>query len=162
MIIPLPAEDKETRQPVHSAAEARALVDEFDATMAELIGLIEEETALVRGGRLYAATDLVTRKNELLGLYLKSRARLKAEFSTISRLLPDVVTPLRDRHLAAIEKVRLNLAALAIAREVAEGIVRNVSQTVGRQANPRTYGRNAGVPTPRAAAARGIAVDRRL
>lgn len=162
MIIPLPVEEQETRPPVRTAAEARALVDEFDTTMAELIALIEEETALVRGGRLYAATDLTARKTELLGHYLKSRARLKAEFSTVSRLLPDVLAPLRQRHLASVEKVRLNLAALAIAREVAEGIVRNVSQTLGRQASPRTYGRNAGVPTPRTAAARGIAVDRRL
>ena len=76
--------------------------------------------------------------------------------------MPEATDRLRDIHLAGQEALRANLAVLAIAREVAEGIVRNVSTAVGRAAAPKTYGRNAAMPPVRLAAARGIAIDRRL
>lgn len=141
--------------------EARAFLAEFETSMNALIEIIEEETALVRAGKLFAATDVLNRKNAHLGHYLQSRTRLKNEFQTISKLVPDTLARMRDEHVVAIEKIRANLGVLAIAREVAEGIVRNVSASVGRQAAPRTYGRNATAPTPARFAARGIALDRR-
>lgn len=147
---------------VRSEDDARALVADFEATMKTLLELVEQETDLVRAGRLFAATDLTERKNAELGRYLQIRTRLKTHFSTVVRFLPDTSERLREIHLAGQEALRANLAVLAIAREVAEGIVRNVATTVGRAAAPATYGRNAAIPPVRLAAARGIAVDRSL
>lgn len=147
---------------VQSEEEARALVSDFETTMTSLIALVEQETELVRAGRLFAATDLTEQKNAELGRYLQIRTRLKTHFSTIVRFLPDTSDRLREIHLAGQEKLRANLAVLAIAREVAEGIVRNVATTVGRASAPATYGRNAAIPPVRLAAARGIAIDRSL
>ncbi len=156
----LPQEIEPTEPPIRTTAEAETLLADFERSLEELIGVIEEETALVRDGRLYAATDLTQRKNDLLGLYLRRRTRLKSEFSTIARLLPDALAPLKDRHAAHMETVRANLAALSIAREVAEGIVRTVATDIGRRAAPRTYGRNGRTPPPTWAASSGIAVNR--
>ncbi len=143
--------------------EAHVFLDEFEQSMSRLISTIEEETALVRAGKLFDATDVVSRKNDLLGRYLQTRTRLKREFATISKLLPDRLERMRADHVVAIEKIRANLGALAIAREVAEGIVRNVSAAVGRQAAPRTYGRNAAIPAVQAQnVARGLSIDRRM
>lgn len=153
---------QEGERPILSEPEARAFVEEFEISMRALIVTIEEETALVRAGRLFEATDVLSRKNAELGRYLQNRTRLKREFQTISRLAPDALAGMRDEHLAAIEKIRANLGVLAIAREVAEGIVRNVSAGVGRMAAPATYGRNAAPPPTRSVAARGIALDRRM
>lgn len=147
--------------PIVTERDARALLDEFETAMDELMVAIREETALVRAGRLFAATDVAARKNERLSRYLQARVRIKTHVGNLSRLVPDALTRMRDDHLAAIEEIRANLAALAIAREVAEGIVRNVSTAVGRRSAPASYGRNAALPPVRLAAARGIAVDRR-
>lgn len=149
-------------RPICTEAEARAFLHEFETVMSALIATIEEETALVRAGRLFAATDVVSRKNAELGRYLQIRTRLKREFPTLSRLAPDVLARMRRDHGVAIEKVRANLGVLAIAREVAEGIVRNVAASVGRAAAPTSYGRNAAPPTSQRVAARGIALDRRM
>lgn len=149
-------------RPIRSEAEARAFLDDFARAMSALIVTIEEETALVRAGKLFDATDVATRKSAELGRYLQTRTRLKREFQTISRLVPDVLARMRDEHVVAIEKIRTNLGVLAIAREVAEGIVRNVSASVGRRAAPTTYGRNAAPPPSQRLAARGIAVDRSM
>jgi hypothetical protein len=143
--------------------DATAFLDEFEESMSRLIDTIEQETALVRAGKLFDATDVVSRKNDQLGRYLQTRTRLKREFATISTLLPDRLERMRADHVVAIEKIRANLGALAIAREVAEGIVRNVSAAVGRQAAPRTYGRNAAMPGVQAQnVARGLSIDRRM
>lgn len=151
--------DKALRTPL----EAASFLDEFEQSMSCLIATIEEETALVRAGRLFDATDVVSRKNDQLGRYLQTRTRLKREFDTISKLLPERLERMRADHLVAIEKIRANLGALAIAREVAEGIVRNVSASVGRAAAPRTYGRNAAMPSaPAQNVARGLSIDRRM
>lgn len=152
----------EQGQPIRTEEEARALLVEFETAMAELLATVEEETALVKAGRLFAATDLTGRKTEQLGRYLQARTRLKLHFSTMSRLVPETSDRLRDIHLAGQEALRANLAVLSIAREVAEGIIRNVSVTVGRASAPKTYGRNAVMPPVRLASARGISVDRRL
>lgn len=157
-----PFEVQTPEPPIRTVPEAKNFLAEFERSLGELITVVEEETALVRAGRLYAATDLTSRKTDLLGDYLRRRTRLKREFSTIARLLPEALPPLRERHLADVETVKANLAALAIAREVAEGIVRAVATDVGRRSAPRTYGRNAGIPSPRTSAARGIAIDRSL
>ena len=152
---------QEGDRPIRTEAEALAFVEEFEAAMAALIATIEEETGLVRTGKLFAATDVASRKAAELGRYLQIRTRLKREFAVLVRLVPDVLARMRDDHVVAVEKIRANLGALAIAREVAEGIVRNVSATVGRRAAPATYGRNAATPATRQVAARGIAYDRR-
>lgn len=152
---------QEGDRPIRTEDEARAFLVDFQATMAALITTIEEETALVRAGKLFAATDVVSRKTAELARYLQARTRLKREFVTLNRLAPDVLAHMRDEHVVAIEKIRANLGVLAIAREVAEGIVRNVSASVGRRAAPATYGRNAAAPPVRQVAARGIAYDRR-
>jgi hypothetical protein len=153
-------EIEQAEPPIQTAAEAKIFLDEFERSLEDLITLIEEETALVRDGRLYAATDLTQRKNDLLGRYLQRRTRLKREFSTLARLLPEALPPIKERHVAHMESVRANLAALSIAREVAEGIVRTVASDIGRRAAPRTYGRNGRTPPPTWAASSGIAINR--
>lgn len=154
--------DQDVERPIRTEAEARAFLLEFETVMGALIATIEEETALVRAGRLFAATDVVSRKNAELGRYLQIRTKLKREFQTLTRLVPDLLARMRQDHVVAIEKVRANLGVLAIAREVAEGIVRNVASSVGRAAAPTSYGRNAAPPPTQRVAARGIALDRRM
>lgn len=154
--------DQDDERVIRTEPEARAFLTEFETAMGALMATIAEETALVRAGKLFAATDVATRKTAELGHYLQTRTRLKREFAILSKLAPDRIQRMRDDHVAAIDAIRANLGALAIAREVAEGIVRNVSAAVGRQAAPRTYGRNAAAAPAGRSAARGIAVDRRM
>ena len=58
-----------TLRAIRTADEARASSPSLSRYGA-LMETIEEETSLVRAGRLFAATDVVTRKNAQLGHYL--------------------------------------------------------------------------------------------
>ena len=155
---PLP----DTEPLIGTAAAGEALVDEVVAALEELETVLREETRLVRAGLLFAAADLESRKTAASGVYLRLRARLKANSVVLGRLCAPRVEELRHHHEGFTALLRENLAVLAIAREVSEDLVRTVSESVGRRTAPRTYGRDAATGVAATAAARGIAVDRRL
>ena len=154
---PLP----DTEPLIGTAAAGEALVEEVVAAIDALEEVIREETRLVRAGLLFAAADLEQRKTAAAGIYLRLRARVKANSVVLGRLCAPRVEDLRRHHERFTALLRENLAVLAIAREVSEDLVRTVSESVGRRTAPRTYGRDAATAAA-AAGARGIAVDRRL
>jgi hypothetical protein len=155
---PLP----DTEPLIGTADAGDALIAEVNGALAELEVVIAEETRLVRSGLLFAAAELEAEKTRTAGSYMRLRARLKANSVVLGRLCAAGVEDLRHRHRDFTALLRENLAVLAIAREVSEDLVRTVSESVGRRTAPRTYGRDAATAAAGLAAARGIAVDRRL
>ncbi|WP_407050475.1 flagellar protein FlgN [Methyloraptor flagellatus] len=147
---------------VQTSEEAEVLLAELERSMDALIAVIDRETALVRDGLLFAAGDLEKEKSDFAAAYLKLRGRLKASAEVIGSLAPASAERLRQRHEEFAALLRINLAVLATAREVAETIVRNVSTAVGKRTAPPVYGRNAAPAAPRLGGARGIAYDRSL
>jgi hypothetical protein len=55
-----------------------------------------------------------------------------------------------------------NLRVIATAKNLAEDLIGDVADTVGAKDHTRTYDRSGEVKMPRAASARGIAVNRAL
>lgn len=147
---------------VMTPAAAESLLAELEVTMEGLIAIIEEETRLVRAGALVQASEIEPQKSELAAAYVRIRRRIKANAVALARHAPEAVDAMRGRHAVFADLLKMNLAVLATAREVAEDIVRNVSQAVGQQAGPRTYGPTSMQRPAAATGARGIAVDRSL
>lgn len=141
---------------------AESILAELEVTMEGLIALIEEETRLVRAGALAQAADMQKEKSELAAAYMRIRTRVKANAVAIARHAPEAAETMRKRHAVFADLLRVNLAVLATAREVAEDILKNVSEAVGRQSGPRTYGPASTVRPAAGAGARGIALDRSL
>lgn len=140
---------------------AEALLEEVADAVAALVALIEEETRLVRLGALFAASDLQAEKSRLSARYVKLRFRVRENAVAISRLPAERIRLLTERHEAFAEMLKLNMAVLATAREVAEDIIRNVALEVGKTRNPATYGPNMRARRKALISARGIAVDRK-
>ncbi|MEJ1160983.1 flagellar protein FlgN [Prosthecomicrobium sp. N25] len=147
---------------VMTPAGAESILAELDATMDGLIGVIEEETRLVRAGALLQAGDMAIDKSRLAAAYVRIRSRVKANSVALARHAPAAVEAMRAKHALFAELLKVNLAVLATARDVAEDIVRNVSDAVGRQAGPRTYGPGSTVRPSAETGARGLALDRNL
>src|SRR5215471_1618259 len=57
-------------RPIASAAEAQRVIGHLSDIMDALIGVVEEETKLVRAGRLIDVVKLTPRKTDLARLYL--------------------------------------------------------------------------------------------
>ena len=126
--------------PVKSAAEADALIAQVMGVMAELADVVQQETALVRAGRVSAASRFAEPKGDLSRRYVAGTIRLKASKPQLARVARDRLATLQQRHESLRLLLQTNLTVLATAHAVSEGIVRGVSNEIGRRSTPQTYG----------------------
>ena len=148
--------------PVTTTAEVHALAAHYVEVMETLIGVIQQETDLVREGRLVQAAKLVEPKGDLARLYIADTLRLRASQARIAAMAPDTLDALKRRHDAFRSLLQINLTVLATAHAVSEGIVRGVSDEMIRKSSPQTYGANGRANAPDQRAAQPLAVSRML
>ena len=148
--------------PVGSAGEAEQVVANLERIMDTLLALVEEETALVRAGKLNQASLLEAEKTELAGHYLAATERLKASRPYLAQVLPDTLDALRRRHDEFRALLQINLTVLATAHAVSEGIVRGVASEINRTQVPTTYGASGKPAASAPKATPPIAISRSL
>jgi len=135
-----PARPAAAAQPsISSPADARKLADALMRTMDELLKLIEQETALVRAGKIAEAMKLDTAKTDLSRHYVSAIAGLRANQRYMTQATPDLLAALHRHHDTFRAMLQVNLTVLATAHAVSEGIVRGVNGEMQRKAVPSTY-----------------------
>lgn len=160
MTKPLPAPIPAS--PITTAAEAEDVIGHFLKIMDALLATVEEETNLVRAGRLRAVTRLEQPKAELARLYIADLLRLRANQNYLTQAVPETLHDLRRRHDTFRALLQINLTVLATAHAVSEGIVRGVSSELARKSAPQTYGASGRPSAPRARTGQPLAVSRSL
>ena len=143
-------------------SDAQQIVGNLLTIMDALVATVEHETQLVRSGQLNQASELVKTKSELASRYLSDSAWLKANGAAIAHDFPKAAELLRQRHESFRALLQINLAVLATAHAVSEGIIRGAAGELARRNGPQTYGasgREAG-GSPRSAPP--IAISRSL
>ena len=148
--------------PVKTAAEADALIAQVMGVMAELADVVQQETALVRAGRVSAASRFAEPKGDLSRRYVAGTIRLKASKPQLAHVARDRLATLQQRHESLRMLLQTNLTVLATAHAVSEGIVRGVSNEIGRRSTPQTYGASGRANAPTRGAAVPLAVSRTL
>jgi hypothetical protein len=158
---PPPAQPTLVR-PIADQAESQQVIGRLSDVMDALLALVDEETKLVRLGRLTEVAKLVDNKTNLARLYVADVARLQASQRYLAKAVPGVLQVLRERHNTFRAMLQINLTVLATAHAVAEGIIRGVSAEINRSAAPQVYGASGrqAVPPPRSA--QPLAVSRVL
>jgi len=137
--------------PAATAAEARKLAENLMDVMSGLLGVIEQETELVRAGKLREAMTLGPKKTELSTRYVGVVSQLKANQKSLSQSVPELLKTLHRHHETFRAMLQINLTVLATAHAVSESIVRGVNAEMQRRNIPNTYtaaGRRA-APGPR-------------
>ncbi len=94
------------------------------AAMDALVATVEQETALVRAGKLKDAAALDARKAELAQLYAADTAQVKANIPALKQQVPELLAALRKQHDTFNALLQINLTVLATAHAVAEGLIR--------------------------------------
>jgi hypothetical protein len=148
--------------PVTSAAEAQRLMAHLAEVMDSLLQTVEQETALVRAGRLSEAAQLEAGKAELARDYMADAGRLKASQAFVVAAEPGQFDALRRRHDEFHALLQINLAVLATAHAVSEGIMRGVADEVARKSAPQTYGASGRTTQPAPGSAQPLALSRVL
>ena len=125
---------------VASAAEAASVTAHLNEVMDALLNVVEQETALVREGRLNDVGRLESAKGRLAQLYIADVTRLRASASYLEANERKLISDLKQRHTAFHAQLQVNLTVLATAHAVAEGIIRGVSAEITQKARPQVYG----------------------
>ena len=149
-------------RPVASPEEARELVAHFSEVMDTLLQMIEEETELVRAGRLREAAKLSDDKSALARLYLADTVRLQASKPYLAQTVPALLDSLRARHDTFRSLLQINLTVLATAHAISEAIIRGVNTELQRKRAPSTYTASGSRTAPNPRNAAPLAISRTL
>ena len=147
------------RNPISTRDEAEVLLSRIGETMVALVQVFEDETRLVRAGKLSAAADLVSEKTNLAARYLREFESVKTNARFIRDQVPELVEEMRRAHASFRDILSRNLRTVATAQSVAEGIVRGAAEEASRRASPHGY-RADGRSAPAKSANRPVMVSR--
>jgi hypothetical protein len=120
-------------------AEARKLAENLMEIMSTLLGIIEQETELVRAGKIREAMAFEPKKTELSRRYVGAITVLKASQKYLHHTAPELLTTLHRHHDTFRAMLQVNLTVLATAHAVSESIVRGVNTEMQRRNIPNTY-----------------------
>ena len=153
---------KPAAPPIQSRAEAENLVRHLLAAMDALVATVEQETTLVRSGKLKEAVALEATKSELARTYVSDTAQVKANLPVLKKQTPDLLAALRKQHDTFNALLQINLTVLATAHAVSEGLIRGAHSEVARKNAPQTYGNSGRPVAPTKNAAVPVSVSRSL
>ena len=148
--------------PIASAAEGALLIVRLAEAMASLLGVLEEETQLARAGRISEIARIEPRKSDLARRYLVDAGAVRANALYLARETPREFDDLRRRHEQFRAVLQINLAVLATAHAVSEGIIRGAAGELARKTAPQTYGAGGRATAPASNGCPPVAVSRRL
>ena len=154
-MIPSPA-------PMMTAADAEMLMGRLTQAMDSLVAMIEEETALVRVGRLREAALIERDKGDFARSYVTDMTRLSASRAALAKVAPEKTRAFRERHAQFHNLLRINMTVLATAHAVSEDLIRGVSGELARRAAPQTYGATGRPAVPSKSAVQPLAISRSL
>lgn len=154
-----------------NAAQRLAAVDELPAkelcrraidTLESLVTVMNEETTLLRAGRIREAGAVTAEKTALAQDYTGLVRSIQRQTARLLKEAPVEVRELRAGHERLAVQMAENLKVLATARIVTHEILTDVAAAVGEQSRTKTYGATGEINQDKRTAARGIAVNRAL
>lgn len=120
-------------------AEARKLAEGLMKIMNMLLGIVERETELVRGGNIRDAMALEAEKSEMSRQYVEAISTLTRSRDNLKKSTPELLTALHRHHDTFRAMLQVNLTVLATAHAVSEGIIRGVNGEMQRKSLPNGY-----------------------
>ena len=125
---------------IASQLEANGLVTEVIEAIDALEGLLAEETALLKAGRISQALDLTEVKSGRAGVYARLLQVVKGNAVALARFAPDGVQALKARHGEFSATLALNETVLATVRAVSESMLRELCEEAAPGQRLSTYG----------------------
>ena len=150
------------RPPITTPQDARKLAEEMMDVMSRLLAVVEQETELVRAGKVREAILLEGQKTALTGRYVTAVETLRVAQKHLAQVAPDLLASLKRHHETFRAMLQINLTVLATAHAVSEGIVRGVNTEVQRRNMPNAYTAAGQRATPSPRQVRPLAISRSL
>lgn len=154
-----------------TAKERLAALDDLPAvelcgraagTLDELVTVMNQETTLLRAGRMREAGAMTADKTRLAQDYVMFARSVQRQIGRLKQEAPAEIERLRGGHERLATQMADNLRVIATARSVTEDLFTDVAATLGQKTRAKTYGANGEVGSDPNHAARGIAFNRAL
>jgi hypothetical protein len=140
----------------------RDLIARVESTLKALVEVMNEETTLLRAGRLKDAGELTSNKTRLAQDYVGLSRSVQRQLFRLRDEVPNELARLRSGHERLATQMAENLRVIATAKDVTESVLTDVAETIGAQARTKTYGASGSVQPATNGHARGIAINRAL
>jgi hypothetical protein len=147
---------------ITTTTEAEKAIADLSGLIETLSGLMEQETALVRAGKVSVAVGLGPMKADLAHQLYAAGERLKANAKFMLKAAPArcaALARLQDGFRAVLQK---NLIVLATTHAVSEGIMRRLSGDLAKKSAPQVYGASGRTTTPHPKYGQPLAVSKKL
>ena len=148
--------------PITTIAEAEQAIETVAMLIGKLSGLVEQETALVRAGKMRNVTDVGRQKSQLAGELYACGERLKANAKFVLQAAPTRCAALAQLQEGFRGVLQKNLIVLATTHAVSEGIVRRLSGDLARKTSPQVYGATGRATAPHPRHGQPLAISRKL
>lgn len=151
--------------PITNKVEAERAVDDLTELFAGLSALLQKETALVRAGKVRSAAQIEPAKKDLAGKLYAASEQIKAHAKLVMqavKAVPARCTTLKSAQEELHAALQRNMAVLATAHAVSEGIVRRLSGQLAKKSAPQVYGASGRTVAPNPKQGRPLAVSRTL
>jgi hypothetical protein len=154
-----------------TAAERIASIDNLPApelclvtldTLEQLVGILNQETTLLRAGKARDAATLTPQKTELAQSYMGYARAVQRQQQRLSVAAPRELALLKGAHERLATQMADNLRVIATARKVTEDLLTDVAVAVAATERPRTYGPAGTMPPVPTAPAKGLSINRSL
>ena len=156
---------------MNTAAERLAALDTLPAqelcglatqTLEALVAILNQETTLLRAGRMRDASALTADKTQLAQDYMSYARSVQRQLQRLRVEAPQAVSTLHQLHERLATQMAENLRVIATARSVTEDLLSDVAAAMNASARPRTYGAGGVVAQPgrTGAAAQGLSINR--
>ncbi len=145
---------------IETAEAAKAMCARLLETTAELVGLLDKETAMLKQGKPREIGSLHVRKSALNAMLTRDMAVFRRDADFIIMAAPEEISAIKDQHNQLQKSINSNQDALVAMKAVSESLLHTIaSKASARTSGPETYGQNADVSTSAPARPAAISVN---
>lgn len=154
-----------------TAAERLAQLDQMPGgalcaiaqeTLDALVGVLNQETVLMRAGRAREASELTAEKARLAQDYMGLARAVQRQVERLKLEAPAQLDALRAGHERLATQMAENLRVIATARAVTEDLLTDVAESIAARNRPKTYGANGTLASQPVRPAAGVSINRSL
>lgn len=143
---------------IETTEAAQALCKRLLETSAELVDLLDRETALLKQGKPSQTDALYLRKSALNAILTRDMSAFRRDAEFITMAAPDEISTLKERHSQLQKSINANQDALVAMKAVSESLLHTIAAKASeRVSGPEVYGKGADVSS--AAPARPAAIS---
>ena len=145
---------------IETAEAVKALCARLLETTAELVGLLDRETALLKQGKPRDIKSLYVRKSALSAVLTRDMSVFRRDADFIMMAAPDEIAAIKDQHAQLQKSIDANQDALVAMKAVSESLLQTIAaKASARTSGPEVYGQDADVSTAEPARPAAISVN---